>query len=211
MKIYTKGGDRGTTGMLDGRRLSKADTLIVATGTVDELNATLGVAIAALRCETTMQSASSAITPPGDQLRDHLLALQPDLFAIGSHLSAPVVAGRGRPRLPRLPVDRVAEMERWIDEADAVLPPLRKFIMPGGSPVGAALHLSRTVCRRAERAVVALAEDAGVATEIIVYLNRLSDYLFVAARLANHAVGQPEVQWLPAVFRDPSPSNPGET
>lgn len=124
-----------------------------------------------------------------------LSTLQPDLFVIGAHLATPAPSGARRPKLPPLPVSRVDELERWIDEAEQQLPPLDAFIMPGGSTAGAALHLARTVCRRAERGVVALAAVDPIDPSIVRYLNRLSDYLFVIARLVNQADGAGERRW----------------
>jgi cob(I)alamin adenosyltransferase len=136
---------------------------------------------------------------------ERLALLQPDLFAIGAHLATVVRPGAQRPKLPPLPEPRIVELEQWIDEAEAGLPELRAFVMPGGSPGGAALHVARTVCRRAERAVVHLARTAGesadphggVEASIIVYLNRVSDLLFVWARRENRHAGANEEQWLP--------------
>jgi cob(I)alamin adenosyltransferase len=182
-RIYTRTGDRGETGLFGGGRVSKAHPRVEAYGAVDELNAALGVALAAL---------------PADVLRDRLALLQPDLFAVGAHLATPRRPGRKQPSLPALPVARVAELERWIDEGEDALPELRAFIMPGGSSAGAALHLARTICRRAERRVLAFAAgEPDVDERIVVYLNRLSDYLFVAARIANAETGATEREWLP--------------
>jgi cob(I)alamin adenosyltransferase len=181
-RIYTKTGDAGDTGLFGGRRVPKSDLRVEAYGAVDELNAVLGWAC------TALQSAS---------LREHLLTVQPDLFAIGAHLATSVPDNRPLPKLPRLPEERIATLESWIDDADAELPELRSFIMPGGSPGGAALHVARTVCRRAERRVVELSHAEHAAASIIVYLNRLSDLLFVLARLENHRAGVAEQAWVP--------------
>jgi cob(I)alamin adenosyltransferase len=177
-RIYTRTGDTGETGLFGRGRVSKASPRVEAYGEVDELNAAIGWAAA---------SASD------ERIAKLLTSLQADLFAIGAHLAAP-----GRTAgLPDLPADRAAEMESWIDAAEAELPELRSFILPGGSNSGAALHVARTVCRRAERRVVALAEAEAVDPAILVYLNRLSDLLFTAARLANHRAGEPETRWEP--------------
>lgn len=181
VRIYTRTGDRGDTGLLGGGRLPKAHPRVEAYGEIDELNATLGWAIAVLDDE---------------EIRTQLASIQADLFTIGARLATlPPEPGQRRPDTPTLPPERTAELERWIDQADAQLPVLRAFILPGGSPGGAALHLARTVCRRAERRVVALAQQDEVDPDIIVYLNRLSDLLFVAARLANHRAGHHDVRW----------------
>jgi cob(I)alamin adenosyltransferase len=185
MKIYTKTGDSGETALFGAGRVRKDDIRVDAYGEVDELNAALGVAIACLRGER------SALLP------ERLGAIQSDLFAIGAHLATPAAAtgGRGASRLPPLPAERVAEMEAWIDAADERLPPLRNFILPAGSEGAAALHLARTVCRRAERRVVALASRTAVSEGVIVYLNRLSDLLFTFARIANLDAGVGDVPW----------------
>ena len=181
MKIYTRTGDAGDTMLFGGGRVSKDHPRVAAYGAVDELNAAVGW----------------AITQIGDDaLADRLLPLQHDLFAIGSALAAvPREDGGRHPHLPPLPVERTVEMEQWIDEAAAELPELREFVLPGGTPGAAALHLARTVCRRAERKVVHLALHEAVEEDVIVYLNRLGDLLFSCARLANHRAGHPDVTW----------------
>lgn len=179
-RIYTRTGDDGSTGLFGGGRVAKHDTRVEAYGAVDELNAVLGVAIA------TVEDAT---------IRDRLQVLQPDLFAIGAHLATPNTASPAAKHLPPLPEARTAEMEQWIDEASAELPPLRVFIMPGGRADAAALHHARTVCRRAERRVVELAAAQDVPASAIVYLNRLSDLLFALARLANHRGGAGDMEW----------------
>jgi cob(I)alamin adenosyltransferase len=182
-RIYTRTGDTGETGLFGGGRVSKAHPRVEAYGAVDELNAAIGMALAAL--------------PPGP-LHDRLSELQPDLFAIGAHLATPPPPpGRTPPSLPPLPAARIATLESWIDEGEDALPALRAFIMPGGSAGGAALHFARTVCRRAERRVLSFGAQADVDDVIIVYLNRLSDYLFTAARIANAEGGAAEREWLP--------------
>ncbi len=180
MKIYTRTGDAGRTALFGAGRVSKASARVSAYGTVDELNAALGWAL------TRVDDASIA---------ERLAVLQHDLFVLGSHLASPPVEGRPAVELPPLPVARIHEMERWMDEAEDELPPLRAFVLPGGSEGAAALHVARTVCRRAEREVVALAEAEPVEGDIIRYLNRLSDLLFVLARLANRRAGVGDVVW----------------
>lgn len=182
-RIYTRTGDLGETGLFGGGRVRKSHPRVVAYGAVDELNASIGVAHAAL---------------DDPEVRDRLATVQADLFSLGSHLSTPREPGAPlHPYLPALPTDRVAEFESWIDEADAELPELRAFILPGGSPGAATLHLARTICRRAERQVIALAQTEVVDPEIIVYLNRLSDLLFQFARLVNLRAGERDRLWLP--------------
>jgi cob(I)alamin adenosyltransferase len=181
MKIYTRTGDDGGTALFGGGRVPKAHARVEAYGTVDELNAVVGMAIAQV----------------GDhEIADRLRIVQHDLFTLGADLATPPPrAGRKRPETPALPSERVAEMERWMDQADEELPPLTAFVLPGGSAGAAALHLARTVCRRAERAVVALMDSDPVSEGIIPYLNRLSDLLFTFARLENHRAGLPDVEW----------------
>jgi cob(I)alamin adenosyltransferase len=181
-RIYTGTGDRGETGLFGGGRVPKSHPRVEAYGSVDELNAVIGWALTQIGEPT---------------LGERLARVQPDLFSVGAHLATARREKGGGPVLPPLPADRIPELERWIDEAEADLPELRAFIMPGGSPGGAALHVARTVCRRAERAIVALAADDDVDRVIIIYLNRLSDLLFVWARRENAHAGAAERQWLP--------------
>ena len=177
-RIYTRTGDEGETGLFGGGRVAKSDVRVRAYGEVDELNAVLGWVLARLPASES-------------GVRERLVVVQGDLFALGAHLATPADA-RSRRHLPPLPAERPASFERWIDEAEEELEPLRSFILPGGTEAGAALHLARTVCRRAERAVVALAAGEEVEPGILVYLNRLSDLLFDFARLVNHRAGEPE-------------------
>ena len=179
MKIYTKTGDDGETSLFDGTRVAKTDPRVVAYGEVDELQAVLGVAHA-------------ATSDP--ELRDRLVALQRDLFALGARLADP--SHKIAARVTKIVVDdqSVARLEGWIDALEAELPPLRHFILSGGGPSGAALHLARTVCRRAERATLALGA-AAVEPVVRLYLNRLSDLLFVMARAANRRAGFSETEW----------------
>lgn len=181
-RIYTRTGDTGETGLFGGGRVPKTHPRVEAYGAVDELNAALGWAQANV-------ADASVVT----LLRD----AQHDLFAIGAHLATPQTERGRAPWLPPLPQSRIGELEAWIDDAETELPELRSFILPGGSPAGAALHLARTVCRRAERRVVAFAAEEAVDAAIVVYLNRLSDALFVAARLANRRQGVEEQRWEP--------------
>jgi cob(I)alamin adenosyltransferase len=179
VKIYTRTGDSGETGLFDGTRVSKADPRVDACGHLDELNALLGLVRAA---------------GPAGGLDERLDRLQRDLFALGSRLADPNTRIAARVTKARLHDEDVARLETWIDEAEAELEPLRRFILPGGSQTGALLHLARTVCRRAERQIVALGPDA-VDPGVLAYVNRLSDLLFVLARLANARAGVPEVEW----------------
>ena len=179
MKIYTKTGDTGETSLFDNTRVSKADGRVDAYGDVDELNACLGAARAA---------------GLDADLGDALAAIQKDLFALGARLADPSARIAGRITKAAITDQDVSRLEDTIDRLEAELPALRRFILPGGSPGGALLHLSRTVCRRAERRVIALGGEA-VEPILIVYLNRLSDLLFVMARAANHRARMPEIEW----------------
>ena len=179
MKIYTKTGDDGTTGLVGGRRVGKADPRIECYGTVDELNAAIGLADAA---------------STDDSARARLRAVQNDLFVIGSHLATPHDSPH-KASLPRLDESSVARLEAEIDAAQAELPALRQFILPGGTEAAARLHFARTVCRRAERRLVEMATQETVEPLTVTYLNRLSDWLFVFARRANHAAGVADVPW----------------
>jgi cob(I)alamin adenosyltransferase len=180
MKIYTKTGDRGETGLIGGARVLKSSLRVEAYGEVDELNALLGTVVARLR--------DGAIT-------DSLLGVQRDLFAIGAQLADP--GGRVQKKSEKAAVGegRVKELEGIIDRYEATLPPLRSFILPGGAEVGALLHLARAVCRRAERRMVALAQEAPLPPLLLIYINRLSDLLFVLARAANREAGVEELPW----------------
>lgn len=181
MKIYTRTGDRGETALFGGGRVSKTHHRVEAYGTVDEVNAVLGRALPRIEDE---------------EIRGRLGQIQHDLFAIGALLATPSAGDGSRPsHVPPFPAGRVAEMEAWMDEAAEELPALRNFILPGGSPGSAELHLCRTVCRRAERRVVALTHEEPDTGEVVSYLNRLSDLFFVLARLENHRVGGDEVMW----------------
>ena len=180
-RIYTRTGDRGETGLFGGGRVRKDDPRVRAYGEVDELNAVLGW----------------VVSRSGEgETADRIRTIQADLFAIGARLATPSDA-RSRSHLPPLPADRPAQFEAWIDQAEETLEPLRSFVLPGGAETGALLHLARTVCRRAERAVVTLAGEQEVEPEVVVYLNRLSDLLFDLARLENHRAGRPETPWKP--------------
>ena len=179
MKIYTKTGDDGTTSLFDGTRVPKTHPRVVAYGAVDELNAHLGAAIAA-GLDTELAASVTQI--------------QRDLFAMGARLADP--AHKIAPRVEKAAFGEAetSRLEGWIDALEETLPPLRHFILAGGSPAGAALHVARTVCRRAE--AEALRVGAGeVEPAVLVYLNRLSDLLFVMARAANARAGVPEQVW----------------
>ncbi|HEX5830957.1 MAG TPA: cob(I)yrinic acid a,c-diamide adenosyltransferase [Gemmatimonadaceae bacterium] len=180
-KIYTRTGDEGDTGLFGGGRVPKDDARVEAYGEVDELNAAIGLA--------------RAIEPLA-RIDDVLVPVQRDLFAIGALLATPD-REKMRQQLARARVDdaRIVELEQAIDAGDAELEPLRAFILPGGTPKAAALHLARTVCRRAERRVVHLARTTEIPALAVVYLNRLSDVLFTLARVADHRAGAKDQEW----------------
>lgn len=181
MKIYTKTGDAGTTGLFGGGRVHKDDSRVDAYGDVDELNAVLGAARA---------------TGPMPRVDEVLVSVQRDLFAIGALLATPDVE-KMHAQLAKARIDdaRIEELERAIDACDNELEPLKAFIIPGGTPKAAALHVARTVCRRAERKVVHLQHSVELPKLTVVYLNRLSDLLFSLARVANKRAGAGEVTW----------------
>jgi cob(I)alamin adenosyltransferase len=194
MKIYTRTGDEGTTGLFGGDRVQKDSPRIAAYGTVDEINAQLGVARAHLRSRNLGDAPEEA--PFGGSLAEVLRRLQEELFTVGADLATPVGS---KPVVPRIGASHVERIEQEIDAFQAELPELKQFILPGGVPGGAALHAARTTCRRAERlAVRAEAEAEGeINHQALVYLNRLSDLFFVLARWANHRIGEKEDRWAP--------------
>lgn len=178
--LYTRTGDLGTTSLVGGQRVGKDSERLEAYGTVDELNATIGML-------------TSATGLPADQ-RPVLIAIQHRLFDIGAYLatdSGPdaITACNG------LGHEAIARLEHNIDLMDDAVPPLNRFLLPGGTPLAATAHLARTVCRRAERRIVALASTAYVDPDVQRYINRLSDYLFVLSRYINHKAGEPEIFW----------------
>jgi cob(I)alamin adenosyltransferase len=177
MKIYTRTGDTGTTNLFDGTRVAKSDPRVDAYGEVDEANAVIGLARA------------SGLDPDLDAM---LVQIQRDLFALGSRLADPAGHIAGRVEKAALGQQDVARLEGWIDRLEEELTPLRRFILPGGSMTGTALHHARTVFRRAERRMVALGV---LEPTLLAYANRLSDLLFVMARCVNRRAGMPEVEW----------------
>jgi cob(I)alamin adenosyltransferase len=177
-RIYTRGGDAGETSLGDGTRVSKLDGRIASYGTVDELNAVIGVVLA-------------GVCP--DVLRPPLARVQNELFDLGADLAVPVEI-EGRLRITQAAID---ELERLCDHFNADLGELKSFVLPGGTSTAAALHVARTVCRRAERDTLAAAEALEISELAVIYLNRLSDLLFILARVANASGGQPEPLWTP--------------
>jgi cob(I)alamin adenosyltransferase len=181
VKIYTRTGDEGETGLFGGGRVPKDHPRVAAYGDVDELNSAVGLARA---------------TAPVELFDPLLQGVQKDLFSIAAHLATPDPAKVAKAlEKAELSDVRVAEFERAIDAADLELPPLRAFVLPAGTPKAAALHLARTVCRRAERSVVQLARETELPGLFVIYLNRLSDLLFTLARLANHHDGRADETW----------------
>ncbi len=180
-KIYTRTGDKGDTGLFGGGRVAKDDIRVDAYGDVDELNAVIGMARAV------------ELMPRIDEV---LVPVQRDLFGIGAILATPNREKMAEQLVKaRIDEERIEQLERAIDAGDAELDPLTAFIVPGGTPKAAALHVARTVCRRAERRVVTLRHDADVPELVVIYLNRLSDLLFTLARVANKRAGAGEVTW----------------
>lgn len=181
MKIYTKTGDSGATGLFGGGRVQKDDPRVEAYGDVDELNAILGLARA---------------MEPLPRIDEILVPMQRDLFSIGALLATPDLEKMEK-HLSKASIDeqRITDLERAIDQCEQELEPLKAFIIPGGSRKGAVLHVARTVCRRAERRVVRLQRDVEIPPLVVIYLNRLSDLLFVLARVANVRTGAGEVTW----------------
>ena len=180
MKLYTKTGDDGTTGLFGGGRVAKASARVEAYGTVDETNAVIGIARA------------TGLVPVIDEVLERV---QEDLFTLGAELAC--VPGReSKLSMALLGEADIGRLERAIDEADAACPPLKTFVLPGGSPKAAALHLARTVCRRAERATLAV-HDGPIRPDVLVYLNRLSDLLFALARQANLLAQVQDIPWHP--------------
>jgi cob(I)alamin adenosyltransferase len=178
LKIYTKGGDAGETSLYGGQRVPKDAVRVQTYGTVDELNAALGVALTLIS---------------DDEVLTALLRIQGELFEVGADLATPMDRGS---TVPRVRPEETIRLEMEIDRFEAELAPLRNFILPGGGPGGAALHMARALCRRAERHLVTLEFSEEINPEVGRYLNRLSDHLFVLARLVNQRAGIPETAWV---------------
>lgn len=187
-RIYTKSGDKGETCLGDGTRVSKSHPRIDAFGTVDELNSSLGVAI--------------ALGQPSAEVSARLQFIQNDLFDVGADLCVPEADAPEYPPL-RVTGKQVSQLEEWIDAGTENLTPLKSFILPGGSTLASLLHLSRTICRRAELAVVHLMGQEQINPQVLTYLNRLSDLLFVMARMANDS-GRADILWIPGGQRTTS-------
>ncbi|WOK35232.1 cob(I)yrinic acid a,c-diamide adenosyltransferase [Sphingomonas sp. C3-2] len=185
-KIYTRTGDDGTTGLVDGSRIAKNDARMEAIGTVDEANSAIGIAVAAL--------------PAGDPYAVMLARIQNDLFDLGADLATPGETFAPSEMTLRIVPEQVDRLEREIDAMNADLQPLHSFILPGGSPAAAALHLARAVTRRAERTAVAAGQDVPLNPQALAYLNRLSDHLFVMCRMLNGG-GADDILWVPGASR----------
>lgn len=182
MKIYTRRGDRGETDLFGGGRVAKDHLRVTAYGEVDELNSCVGV---------------SAAATGHDDLRALLQRIQNTLFDLGAHLATPDAARRAKADIPGASTEDIEELEAKIDLFEGELPPLKNFILPGGTQAAAALHLARTVCRRVERRAVALDREEPLDERVLRYVNRLSDLLFVMARVENVRAGVPDVEWAP--------------
>jgi cob(I)alamin adenosyltransferase len=179
VKIYTRTGDSGETSLFDGTRVRKSDVRVAAYGDVDELNAWLGL----VRAHDV-----------GDSVAEMIVQIQRDLFALGARLADPAHRIAERVTKAAISSTDISRLEEWIDTLERDLPPLRRFILPGGTAAGALLHVARTTCRRAERAIVGL-EQPAIEPEVLVYINRLSDLLFVMARAVNRRGAVPELEW----------------
>jgi len=196
VKIYTRKGDAGRTKLFGGLEVSKHDARVAAYGTLDELNACLGMAL--------------ALDADGGLGISDLRHVQEDLFVLGSRLAAARPDREiERGTIPALDPGRIADLEAWIDRLDQELPPLTAFVLPGGCAAGAQLHVARTVCRRAEREVTALIDqDPALSGSVIPYMNRLSDLLFTLARAVNQRANRPEAKWLPRRPPESAPDTP---
>jgi cob(I)alamin adenosyltransferase len=184
LRLYTRTGDDGTTSLFDGQRVPKDDPRVEACGALDELNAHLGAAAAAVR--------RAGVGPAWEALAGKIEQVQAELFTLGAEVATPAGSGR-EAQVPHCRAEHAARLESWIDEATAATGELRSFILPGGSDAACQLHVCRTVSRRAERRLVAL---AAANPQAIIYLNRLSDLLFAWARYANHLAGVADVPWV---------------
>ena len=181
-KIYTKTGDKGETSLFTGERVKKNNPFIDALGIVDETNSTIGIAIALL--------------PENEQIKKQLETVQHALFDVGAALATPLTRATDKKlNQTRFDDQAISQLEQWIDQMHSELPPLKNFILPGGHPSAATLHQARSICRNAERTIVPLNEHHDVSDFVLIYLNRLSDYLFAAARYVNFISNTPETTW----------------
>jgi cob(I)alamin adenosyltransferase len=182
MKIYTKGGDKGETGLFGGDRVSKNSERIEAYGTIDELNSFIGLTLTEVKNE---------------EVKNVLQKIQNQLFTAGSDLATPVNEKNKKYNIPRVPKQFFEEIEKYIDKFDSQLEPLQNFILPGGSKTASMLNICRTICRRVERRIVALNASSDIGENIIIFFNRLSDLFFVLSRYENMISGIPDVIWKP--------------
>ena len=181
MKIYTKSGDKGTTSLFGGTKVDKDHPLIEAYGTVDELNAWIGISLIHLE---------------GGKILEKLVRIQNELFELGSDLATPWEESSS-PKVPRVGIPLIERLEKEIDGMERQLAPLKSFILPGGSELSSKMHLARTICRRAERSLIRFSKDGKCNPNALVYLNRLSDWFFVLARFANRQEGVEDIPWKP--------------
>ena len=182
MKIYTKTGDKGETGLFGGERVSKSTSRLNAYGTIDELNSFIGLAITDVRC---------------DEIKNILINLQNKLFVVGSDLATPKIKKNKKLKITRTPDSYILEIEKTIDDFEAKLDELKNFILPGGSKGAALLHICRTISRRAEREIVVLKNTEQIGQNILIFLNRLSDLFFVLSRFENKHSNIPDTKWIP--------------
>lgn len=194
-RIYTRTGDDGSTGLVGGARIRKNDPRVEAYGDVDELNCHIGICV------------TLATSPSESHIRERLVLIQNELFDLGSELATPF--GAGWEGMPKTEASHVNRLETWIDELNEPLASLKSFVLPGGTPLNAQLHLARAVCRRAERAIISLNDLEKVSDHVIRYVNRLSDLLFVMSRAAAQAAGAQEFLWVPGGSR-PEPRVAGK-
>lgn len=187
VKIYTKTGDQGQTSLFSGHRVAKNSPYIEALGSVDECNSTIGASLSFLPTDSQF-----------DKVREQLIHIQHSLFDLGAQLATPrTIAPPKKISKTRFDAEETLKLEKWIDEMEETLPPLKAFILPGGHQAGALLHMARCLCRKSERKIIPLVESGDVADAVLIYLNRLSDYLFVASRNINHLGSMPETKWCP--------------
>ncbi|MEX1012162.1 MAG: cob(I)yrinic acid a,c-diamide adenosyltransferase [Waddliaceae bacterium] len=191
MKIYTRSGDGGETSLYSKQRVLKNHPIIEAVGTIDECNSAIGTAIAHLPDQSNLEP-----------YRNQLLTIQHALFDLGAALATPRTSSSSKQiEKTRFDQEEIDQLEIWIDEMDKNLPKLTTFILPGGHPAGANLHLSRSICRRAERNLITINQQADVSDKIMTYINRLSDYLFVVSRQINQLLHSPETKWKPHLLK----------
>ena len=191
MKIYTRTGDGGETSLFSRQRVPKNHPIIEAIGTIDECNSALGISLSHLPDQ-----------PEFNPYKEQLTIIQHALFDLGAALATPRTSSSEKKiAKTRFDQEEIDELEIWIDEIEKELPKLTTFILPGGHPAGAHLHLSRSICRRAERHMITINQQADVSDKIMTYLNRLSDYLFVVSRRINQLLDSPETKWLPHLLK----------